>query len=85
MILGHFWWSGNKEKKRIHWRHWGGLCVAKLDDGLGFNDFEAFNDPSLLASQWWLWIMNKPDNLAFKAIKPKYFPSCKSYRGSAKR
>lgn len=46
--------------------------MAKLDDGMGFKDFKAFN-PSMLASQWWR-IMHNTVSLAYMVLKEKYFP-----------
>lgn len=71
MIQARFWWGGSKKKRKIHWRHWDSLCMAKLDGGLGFKDFKSFN-LALLASQWWR-VMNRPESLAFKVLRAKYF------------
>ena len=43
MIIARFWWGNGKEKKGIHWLKWDLLSVLKLDEGLGFKDFESFN------------------------------------------
>lgn len=46
MLIARFWWGGDIDKRKIHWKNWESLCVSKLDGGLGF---EAF-DLALLAS-----------------------------------
>ena len=43
MIISKFWWGARWDKRDIHWLRWDLLCVSKLDRGLGFKDFEAFN------------------------------------------
>ena len=49
MMMSSFWWGDSDRKSKIHWKA-NSLCVSKLDRGLGFRDFEAFN-LALLAKQ----------------------------------
>lgn len=63
--------GGAEDKKKIHWKHWNELCMAKLNGGLGFKDFESYN-LALLASQWWR-IMSRTESLVYKVLHVKYF------------
>ena len=47
------------------------MCVSKLDEGLGFKDFESFN-LAMLAKQWWR-IIHSPQSLSFKVLRGRYF------------
>ncbi|OMO64624.1 reverse transcriptase [Corchorus capsularis] len=64
-------WGENHDWKKIHWHSWTDLCVSRMDGGLGFRDFEAFN-LSLLAKQCWR-LMTNPDSLCYRIMKAKYF------------
>ena len=48
---------------------WDQLCVSKVDSGLSFEDFEAFN-LALLAKQGWRLLQNEGTQM-----KAKYFPN----------
>lgn len=37
MILARFQWGFTEDKRKIHWKHWDVLCMAKFDEGLGSN------------------------------------------------
>ncbi|OMO54692.1 reverse transcriptase [Corchorus capsularis] len=71
MVIADFWWGERNGRKKIHWRSWTDLCVSKMDGGLGFRDYEAFN-LSLLAKQCWRLVQNS-DSLCFRLMKAKYF------------
>lgn len=67
MIITRFWWGGNKESRKIHWKN----CDVSLDGGLGLRDFEAFNI-ALLVGQWWR-IIHHEDTLVYRVLKARYF------------
>ena len=41
--LAKYWWSQNKDEKKIHWINWKRLCTHKKKGGMGFRDLHAFN------------------------------------------
>ncbi|KAL1293347.1 hypothetical protein AAHE18_19G066400 [Arachis hypogaea] len=62
----------DKGERKIHWIKWDKLCTSKMEGGLGFRNFEAFNS-ALLAKQGWR-LMRKPTSLAARLIKARYYP-----------
>ncbi|KAL5746545.1 hypothetical protein ACOSP7_027691 [Xanthoceras sorbifolium] len=71
-LCARFWWSGDKSKRKIHWRSWDYLCKNKLEGGLGFRNLISFNQ-ALLAKQAWR-ILHNPKSLVAKVLKGLYFP-----------
>ncbi|OMO96348.1 reverse transcriptase [Corchorus capsularis] len=70
-IIAKFWWGSTDSRRRIHWKTWASLCVSKLDGGLGFRDFEAFN-LALLAKQC-LRLIRDENSLCSRIFKGKYY------------
>ncbi|XP_050150574.1 uncharacterized mitochondrial protein AtMg00310-like [Malus sylvestris] len=67
-----FWWGDTRGKKRIHWVSWDKMGLPKSVKGLGFRNFQDFND-ALLVKQCWRLIHN-PNSLWAHILKARYFP-----------
>lgn len=70
-MVRKFWW-GNGGGKKILWVKWSSLCSSKSIGGMGFQDFQKFNN-TLLAKQVWCLIHNR-DSFLLKVFSAKYFP-----------
>jgi len=65
-LLVNFWWGCYRNERKIHWRSWERLCLAKNVSGLGFMDLKHFNQV-MLAKQGWR--LHNGDILLAKALK----------------
>ena len=71
-IINKFWWGNAGGKNGIHWKNWCSMCRPKLEGGLGFRNFEAFNE-ALLAKQLWR-LHQQPYSLLTRIYKARYYP-----------
>ncbi|KAL6129255.1 hypothetical protein ACLB2K_072608 [Fragaria x ananassa] len=42
-LVANFWWGQKNSEKRIHWKSWGMLSMAKDEGGMGFRGLVDFN------------------------------------------
>ena len=61
---------GNERK--INWRSWDKLTIAKKEGGMGLQDLRAFN-LAMLAKQGWR-LMHEKESLFYKCFSARYFP-----------
>ncbi|XP_056864290.1 uncharacterized protein LOC130511362 [Raphanus sativus] len=81
-ILTRFWWDSSPDVHKIAWVAWSTMALPKSMGGLGFKNFEEYND-SLLAKLGWR-IMHNPDSLLSRVLKGKYFPDNSFLESGAK-
>ncbi|KAL5854197.1 hypothetical protein ACOSQ4_003999 [Xanthoceras sorbifolium] len=46
-MCADFWWGTTQEKRKMHWFSWKRLCQPKVEGGMGFREFQAFNQAML--------------------------------------
>uniref|UniRef100_A0A803Q8S3 Reverse transcriptase zinc-binding domain-containing protein n=1 Tax=Cannabis sativa TaxID=3483 RepID=A0A803Q8S3_CANSA len=71
-LMALFWWGGNENNRKIHWKTWSSLCFSKFHGGLGFRSMKAFNQ-AMLAKQAWR-LLQYPHSLVAILLKARYFP-----------
>ncbi|KAL9669538.1 hypothetical protein QQ045_007085 [Rhodiola kirilowii] len=70
-IVSKYWWNNKGGDKCIYWGSYKLLCKPKEVGGLGWRDFELFNE-ALLAKQVWR-SQSDLDALVSRMLKAKYF------------
>jgi hypothetical protein len=70
-VSSNFWWGDTQEQRKVHWVAWDKMCKRKDQGGLGFRDYECFNQ-AFLAKQGWR-LLTDPDSLCAKVLKARYF------------
>lgn len=70
-LMANYWWSSDAHMKNINWISWDKLCLPKALGGIGFKDFDCFNQV-LLAKQVWK-LVNLPECLLSRFLKSRYY------------
>lgn len=68
-----FWWGGNEDRRRIHWKNKDFLFKPKFSGGQGFRTMRSFNE-ALLAKQVWR-LIKYPTSFLATCLKAKHFPN----------
>ncbi|CAN1761942.1 Putative ribonuclease H protein At1g65750 [Linum perenne] len=71
-ILVNFWWTGEGNRKTIHWVAAEELRRAKEEGGIGIKGFSDFNRAFLAKLAWRM--ITQPEALWVKVLKGLYFP-----------
>jgi hypothetical protein len=82
-LMGGFWWSGNLDKRSMHWIAWDKLAIPKNQGGMGFRDMLAFN-VALLGKQAWRLVTN-PNSLCAQVLQTRYYHNCNFLEANAPR
>lgn len=67
-----FWWVDKANKRKMAWIAWTDLTKPKAFGGLGFRDFQRYNEAALAKLSW--RIFENPNALLSRILKGKYFP-----------
>lgn len=67
-----FWWDDRSGKKKMAWIAWSELTKPKAFGGLGFRDFQRFNEASFAKLSWRM--LENPNSLLFRTLRGKYYP-----------
>jgi len=65
-----FWWDSNSGAKKMAWVSWDEMAQTKTNGGLGFREFECFNDAFPTKLRWRL--LNNPTGLLARTLFGKY-------------
>jgi hypothetical protein len=70
-IASRFWWGAADGQRKVHWMSWDRMCESKRSGGMGFRNYEIFNQ-ALLAKQAWRMVTN-PGSLCSRVLQARYF------------
>jgi hypothetical protein len=70
-ISSNFWWGDKDGQRKVHWIGWERMCKSKERGGMGFRDYESFNQ-AFLAKQGWRMI-TEPNSLCARVLRARYF------------
>jgi hypothetical protein len=79
-ISSNFWWGDKDNQRKVHWVSWSKMCRSKEKGGLGFRNFECFNQ-AFLAKQGWR-LITSPNSLCAKTLRARYFKNSDFLRAS---
>ncbi|WZZ75662.1 hypothetical protein YC2023_087032 [Brassica napus] len=65
-----FWWDDKDGKRKMSWVAWSTMTKHKSQGGLGFRDFQSYNDAFLAKLSWRL--LHNPTSLIGKILLGKY-------------
>ncbi|RLN35951.1 hypothetical protein C2845_PM03G26230 [Panicum miliaceum] len=69
----NYWWGDGDGVRKTHWMAWDKFTRSKSKGGLGFRDFEVFNQ-ALLSRQAWR-LLEFPESLYARLMKAVYYPN----------
>jgi hypothetical protein len=70
-IIARYWWGGDGDRRKMHWRKWSEIAHMKQGGGMGFRDLQLFN-LAMLGKQGWR-LLSRPESLCARTLKGKYF------------
>ena len=72
--VSNYWWGSSLDNHKIHWVSWEKLTRPKCQGGMGFRDFQLFNQ-AMLGKQGWR-LLTRPESLCAMVLKGKYYSTC---------
>ncbi|XP_050150484.1 uncharacterized protein LOC126625433 [Malus sylvestris] len=53
-LMARFWWGSDPDSRKIHWKSWDKLCLAKPEGGMGLQNLYVFNLTVLEKQGWFI-------------------------------
>ncbi|XP_044342365.1 uncharacterized protein [Triticum aestivum] len=69
--MSRFWWGGDGDKQKLHWKKWDEIAQPKGAGGMGFRNLQLFN-LAMLGKQGWR-LITKPESLCSRVMAGKYY------------